>query len=176
MLVPPFLIFKQNQAAHHILILPLPCRVLPALFASFLSYLQTFSPTSQFPSNSSIHQELWSQEQGKGCRRPCCVWSGPDRAVAGGESHMMGLGVVSTTDQETRRHQMATYFSPYFQWLSTTSTGQRSQCSIPRPSEEGKMSQTAPNLAQGKPAGRKCEDSLEGTSEPPPCHFFCLTC
>lgn len=43
---------------------------------NILSYLQTFPPTSPFPPNPSLHQ----QEQGKGCRRPCWVWNGPDGA------------------------------------------------------------------------------------------------
>lgn len=142
----------------------------------FCPICKLFPLPHNFPLTHPSTRGSGSQEQGKGCRRPCWVWSGPGRAVAGGESHMMGLGVASATDLGTHRQQMATYFSPYFQWLSTTSIGQRNQRSIPRPSAEGEISQTAPNLEQGKPAGLQCEDSLESTSESPPCHLFCLTC
>lgn len=128
------------------------------LFANFSPYF-TISPQSIHP---STHQRALEAR---------------NKARAGGESHMMGMGAASTTDPGIHRHQMAAYFSPYFQWLSWTSIGHRSQRSIPRPSGEGEISQKGSEpLPKRKPAGPNCEDSLVTTSGSLSCQLFCLTC
>lgn len=145
---------------------------------NILSYLQTSPPTSPFPPNPFLHQgALEARNKARDAGGPAGCEMGLTGPVAGGESHMMGLGVASTTDPGIHRHQMAAYFRPYFQWLSTTSTGPRSQRSIPRPPAEGEISQKGSEpLAQRKPAGFKREDSLETTSGSLSCQLFGLTC
>lgn len=82
------------------------------LFANFSPYF-TISPQSIHPSTHQRALEARNTARAAGGPAGCAMGlTGPG---AGGGSHMMGLGVASTTDPGIHRHQMAAYFSPYFQ-------------------------------------------------------------